>query len=284
MTGPGEKPVSLVYHALHHPARPAPPPPCSALYAFLVYAPASPFRTAPARWQPAPGGLVLAVVPAGPSLTSYLGEAGQRPVARVHLRLPKPVAAALATPERTWACRLRSALHALAPSWVSHSRRVARLAAAFARHTGAADPRTVYWAGLLHDLGKAGVPRAILDKPGPLTPAQRARMQQHPLWGAALALWLGAPEEVVSLILTHHERWDGRGYPAGLAGERIPEGAQVLALADAWDAMTHPRPYAPTRTPEEARQELLRGAGTQFHPELARAFARWIYPDPSGLP
>jgi ribonuclease P protein subunit RPR2 len=157
-----------------------------------------------------------------------------------------------------------------------HGRRVERygleLAAAFDESL-VADPSLEY-GFLLHDVGKIGVPEAILRKPGPLDESERRVMQRHPQLGVELLggipLLEGAGLEVVR---SHHERWDGRGYPDGLAGEEIPVAARIFALADALDAMTSDRPYRKRLSWEAAVDEILAGSNAQFDPQVVAAFA-----------
>ena len=157
----------------------------------------------------------------------------------------------------------------------SHAERVSsaglHLASAVAPEL-AADPELEY-GFLLHDLGKIGLPDAILLKPGPLTDSEMKQMAEHPLLGARLLERLpylgGVAREVV---LHHHERWSGAGYPHGLRGEQIPLAARIFALADAFDAMTNDRPYRRALPLEQALAEIESGAGGQFDPELARVF------------
>jgi ribonuclease P protein subunit RPR2 len=126
---------------------------------------------------------------------------------------------------------------------------------------------------LLHDMGKIGIPDGILQKPGPLTPAERRRMQTHTVIGeqmlGGVAVLRG---QGLSVVRSHHERWDGRGYPDGLAGEDIPLGARVFAVADALDAMTSNRPYRRAIPWRAAREEIVAQAGKQFDPEVVAAF------------
>lgn len=137
----------------------------------------------------------------------------------------------------------------------------------------AADPQLEY-GFLLHDLGKIGVPDAILLKPGPLTASEMKQMEEHPLLGAQLLERLPYLAGVArDVVLHHHERWSGAGYPHGLRGEQIPLAARVFALADAFDAMTNDRPYRKALPIEHALAEITAGAGAQFDPELARVFA-----------
>ena len=110
-------------------------------------------------------------------------------------------------------------------------------------------------------------------KRGPLTEAEFGQMRRHPAAGARMLETLGAPSTILPVVLHHHERWDGAGYPAGRRGEEIPLEARVLCIVDSFDAMTSTRPYRAPRRPDEAWDELQRCAGTQFDPELVEAFA-----------
>ena len=127
---------------------------------------------------------------------------------------------------------------------------------------------------LLHDIGKIGIPDSVLDKPGPLDGEERRLMQRHPLIGAELLS--GVPlldGEGLQVVRSHHERWDGRGYPDGLAGEEIPAVARIFAVADALDAMTSARPYRQALSWDDAVDEIVRNSGTQFEPRVVGAFA-----------
>jgi len=126
---------------------------------------------------------------------------------------------------------------------------------------------------LLHDVGKLVVPSGVLLKCGPLTEEELRLMRRHPAAGARMLRTLGAPETILPLVLHHHERWDGDGYPTGRRGDDIPLEARVLCIADSFDAMTSTRPYRASWTPDKALEELERCAGTQFDPELVGAFA-----------
>ena len=128
----------------------------------------------------------------------------------------------------------------------------------------------LYDAALLHDVGKIGVPDQILLKPHPLTPAEYEQVKAHAGLGAELLADLLTPEQV-DWVRHHHERPDGRGYPDGLTATQIPDGAALLAVADAWDAMTVARPYGAARPRRRALTEMRRGTDTQFTPSALDA-------------
>ncbi len=127
-------------------------------------------------------------------------------------------------------------------------------------------------AALLHDVGKVGIPQAILDKPSSLTPAEWRSVVQHPRIGQVILEQATTLRDAVPIILHHHERFAGEGYPYGLRGQEIPLGARIVAIADAYDAMIQDRPYKKKITHEAAIDELQRHAGTQFDPELVELF------------
>ena len=128
-------------------------------------------------------------------------------------------------------------------------------------------------AGILHDVGKVGIPSAIVMKPGPLTPEQWAEMRKHSEIGASMLGGVNLPQ-IAEWVHDHHERPDGRGYPRGLDGDEVPIEARILAVADAYEAMTHDRVYRPAIGAAAARKELEQGAGTQFDAEVVEAFLR----------
>jgi hypothetical protein len=158
----------------------------------------------------------------------------------------------------------------------SHSEEVALAAFLLARAMGFSptDADRVHVAGHLHDIGKIGVPDAVLLKAGTLTPEEWEHMRAHPVIGARIVSPVAdlADEGVAAMILHHHERWDGRGYPHGLRGEAIPLGARIIALADSLSAMLQHRPYRPAMHFEQAEAELLRCSGSQFDPAVVQAF------------
>jgi diguanylate cyclase (GGDEF)-like protein len=155
-----------------------------------------------------------------------------------------------------------------------HAERVADLAAQIARRLGLSDEEVelARFAGHLHDLGKVAVPEQILRKPGPLDAHEREAVERHPQIGYRMLERMGA-DSVALWVLHHHERWDGTGYPKGLAGEEIPLGARIVFVADAYDAMVSERPYAKRLSPTEALAELERYAGVQFDTRIVAALA-----------
>jgi response regulator RpfG family c-di-GMP phosphodiesterase len=157
----------------------------------------------------------------------------------------------------------------------AHSRRVRGYSLTIARAHGMssdAELRTLEHGVLLHDIGKIGIPDAILLKPGPLTPAEWKVMRTHPEIGRQLVEQIPFLRPAVPIVYHHHERWDGTGYPQGLKGEAIPLGARVFAVADAFDAMTFDRPYSRAIEFEAARAEIQRSAGTHFDPAVVKSF------------
>jgi putative nucleotidyltransferase with HDIG domain len=162
------------------------------------------------------------------------------------------------------------------PSTRRHSERVGDLCAELAEELGWSAERAALLreAGLVHDVGKIVVPDAVLFAPRPLEPDERLLVQEHSTVGARI-VGEALTEEQVRWVRCHHERWDGTGYPDGLLAEDCPEGARILALADAWDSMTSERPYSTTpATPAEAIAECRACAGSQFWPPAVEALAR----------
>ena len=156
----------------------------------------------------------------------------------------------------------------------AHSRRVRGYSLTIARAHGVPEERMrdLEHGVLLHDIGKIGIPDAILLKPGPLTAAEWAIMRRHPEIGRQVIEKVPFLRGAVPIVYHHHERWDGTGYPLGLRGEAIPLGARIFSVADALDAMTFDRPYSRAIPLEDARSEIRRCAGTQFDPAVVDTF------------
>jgi len=155
-----------------------------------------------------------------------------------------------------------------------HPERTSEVAVALAEKMGLSPERVraIRIAGLLHDIGKVTVSEGILNKPGKLTRREFASIKEHPIVGATLVSQVKGFERLAAIIRHHHERFDGRGYPDGLAGEDIPPEARILSVVDVFDALTHQRSYRKALSKEEAIAELQRGAGTQFDPLVLKAF------------
>ncbi|MEV6327078.1 HD-GYP domain-containing protein [Streptomyces sp. NPDC051909] len=160
-----------------------------------------------------------------------------------------------------------------------HSERVGRASVLIAHELGMDEPRleVVRFAGILHDVGKLGVPTRVLRKDGPLTPEERRIIELHPEYGHEMVRGIGFLGEARTAILHHHERMDGSGYPYGLKGHEIPEYARVVAVADAFDAMTSTRCYSRARPVDTALAELERCAGSQFDPRMVEALVRALH-------
>jgi len=156
-----------------------------------------------------------------------------------------------------------------------HSERVAKYAMAIAKHLGLdnKDEVNLWRAAILHDIGKIGIPDAILNKPSPLTEDEWSIMKSHPERGAEICSKLKFAQEILPIIKYHHERYDGSGYPGGLKDQSIPFLARIVSIADTVDAITSPRTYrSKPRTMEQAIEELKRCSGSQFDPALVETF------------
>ncbi|HUI69812.1 MAG TPA: HD domain-containing phosphohydrolase [Spirochaetia bacterium] len=155
-----------------------------------------------------------------------------------------------------------------------HSERVAAIVVHVARELGISEEEIEYlrFGSILHDVGKIGIPESIVRSPKPLTEGEYKIIQKHPLKGLEILQHIPFIREHMYLIRSHHERWDGKGYPDGLRGDEIPLGAQIVAIADAFDAMTSSRPYRKGLPPKQAAREIKKGVGTQFSSSIVDAF------------
>ena len=169
---------------------------------------------------------------------------------------------------------LLGALGEQQPALRTHTRDVTEQVELVATRLGMSDHEIddAAQAAELHDIGKLAMPASILDKPGPLDEAELALMRTHTIVGERMLLAAPALRSVAPLVRASHERWDGGGYPDGLAGSAIPLGARIIAVCDSFDAMIAERPYRPPRSPEEAVAELRRCSGTQFDPAVVEVF------------
>jgi putative nucleotidyltransferase with HDIG domain len=161
---------------------------------------------------------------------------------------------------------------------LGHCQRVADLACAMATDLGF-DETTLFWfrvGALLHDVGKIVVPVDILNKDGPLTPEERAIMERHPVAGVELLRDVEFPWDVLPMVRGHHERWDGHGYPDGLAGEAIPLPARILCVADVYDALTSQRPYRGAFASADALRLMQANTGRQFDPDVLDRFLKLL--------
>src|SRR5215207_10800254 len=167
-----------------------------------------------------------------------------------------------------------------------HSMRVSQYAVATASRLGFSGQglEGIRLGGELHDIGKIGTREAVLHKPTALTPEEFRQITEHPALGERMLSPLAHESpDVLRIVRSHHERLDGRGFPDGLRGEKIPIEARIVAVADSFDAMTTERPYRESRPPEAALAELRRVAGTQLDPAAVEAFVE-AFPNPRTLP
>jgi HD-GYP domain-containing protein (c-di-GMP phosphodiesterase class II) len=194
----------------------------------------------------------------------------------------------MAEQERTFTTTLTalmSTVEAKDDYTASHEQEVAGLAERVAARMGLSPShaRDVRYAALLHDVGKVAVPSEILLKPGPLTEAEWVEMRRHVAVGGDLVARIEAFAHLAPAVRASHERWDGDGYPDGLAGEDIPLAARIIAACDTYDAIVTDRPYRAARTPEQARQELGRVADIQLDARVVRALLEELDQEPARL-
>jgi HD-GYP domain-containing protein (c-di-GMP phosphodiesterase class II) len=155
-----------------------------------------------------------------------------------------------------------------------HTRRAADLTTRLARAVGMSEGELmhIHRGALLHDIGKMGIPESVVLKPGPLTEDEWAIMRKHPEHGFKMLAPISYLQPALEIPYSHHERWDGSGYPRGLKGDQIPLAARVFAVVDVWDALTSDRPYRPAWTEEETRAYLRQQAGILFEPRIVEIF------------
>lgn len=155
---------------------------------------------------------------------------------------------------------------------------------AIAAGIGGEELVAVRYGAILHDIGKIRISESILTKPGPLTPEEYARLKKHSEHGAQMVSHLRHATRVAPIVLGHHEKWNGRGYPHNLAGHDIPVGARIVAIVDAYDAMTTDRPYRRALSQEEGLRRLRAGKGIQWDPELVETFCKLVEQDKLEVP
>jgi HD-GYP domain-containing protein (c-di-GMP phosphodiesterase class II) len=180
---------------------------------------------------------------------------------------------------------LGNLLEAFDPYTAEHSQETVLLAKRVARQLGASDQiACVARVAALHDIGKLGIPTGLLYKRGPLNNTERLIMEEHPVIGERILADVPELSELALAIRHEHERWDGRGYPDGMAGEEIPLASRIVLVCDAWHAMTSDRPYRVAMGEGEAIVELRMHAGTQFDPAAAEALIAVVDPLPVPIP
>jgi putative two-component system response regulator len=197
-----------------------------------------------------------------------------RALARSRLALVRSQAESAVTAQREAVLVLARAAEAKDEVTGDHVARVGDLSAALAASVGIAPPTVeeLRFAAMLHDVGKLHVPDAILMKPGPLTKEEWGQVRQHTIWGERILGNTSGFAMARRIARSHHENWDGSGYPDGLIGEGIPMAARIVHVTDVFDALYHRRPYKPAWELERCIDELSRGRGHAFDPELVTEF------------
>ena len=157
-----------------------------------------------------------------------------------------------------------------------HSQRVSGMAERVCRLLGLSNEQTemIHMAAHVHDIGKIGVPDAVLEKAGPLNEAEWSMIRRHPVIGADILRRSAGLSGIADIVLHHHERWDGKGYPEGIGGPDIPLGSRIIAICDSIDAMTTERPYREILSPQECREEIRRNGGAMYDPDIVEAVLR----------
>ena len=160
-----------------------------------------------------------------------------------------------------------------------HSRRVTEMTIRLAHAMGIDEREIIHIqrGAILHDIGKVGIPDYILNKPGPLTDEEWEKMKQHPVYSRRLLSKIPYLQKALEIPYSHHERWDGSGYPDGLAGERIPLAARIFAVVDVWDALTSDRPYRKAWPVRKALNHIREQAGKHFDPQVVRCFSEDLW-------
>ena len=161
-----------------------------------------------------------------------------------------------------------------------HCQRVTELTLQIARELGVSEAYLVHYrrGTFLHDIGKMAIPDSILFKPGPLTTAEWGIMRLHPVYAHKLLSEIKFLTPAIDIPYSHHEKWDGSGYPLGLVGEEIPLAARVFAVVDVWDALTSDRPYRPAWTGEAALAYIVDQSGKHFDPQVVNIFLQIEHP------
>jgi putative two-component system response regulator len=197
----------------------------------------------------------------------------------VHARLSRAQEIKLAQLHKAYEASLTALANAIDvrdPYTRGHVERVTAYAQVIAEQMGCRDSliEQIRFGSILHDIGKIVIQDEMLLKPDTLTSSEWEKMRLHPITGAEMIKHIDYLAAAMPIVRYHHERWDGNGYPDGLKGEEIPLGARIVAVADSFDAMSIDRPYRNGRGLEEAYQEILRCSGTQFDPQVVKAFQR----------